>query len=237
MTLSAKGTLGQTLEVTVEDRPYGQVCTFKTEPGHTYFVSPQEALPKSQPYWNVALYKPVTASSNYRPVGETDNWDTSKLTDGTRINTRVGHRGWTSALHDTGHTEWVQVDLGEAVSVRRVDLWPLDHGDAWQHTHCSEPFVRSDEVDQSYDGFPLDFRILVSADGAKWDEVAKCEAFRKPAIGAVDSDLKPQDVTGPESFNFSPRFVRFVKVETTRLRKTRYFKKYAMQLAEIEVVR
>jgi len=31
--------------------------------------------------------------------------------------------------------------------------------------------------------------------------------------------------------------VRFVKVEITRLRKTRYFGKYAAQLAEIEVVR
>jgi hypothetical protein len=141
-------------------------------------------------------------------------------------------------LHDTGaQTEWVQVDLGEAVPVKRVDLWPLDHGDAQQHTHCMEPFVQSDEIDQSYDGFPLDFRILVSADGAKWDEVAKREQFRKPAIGAPDSNRKPADVTGSESFSFNPRPARFVKVEATRLRQTRYFGKYAAQLAEIEVIR
>jgi hypothetical protein len=216
----------------------GPICTFTTEPGKTYTVSAKEALPASQPYWNAALGRPVTASSNHRPAKETDNWDAAKLTDGARINTRAGHRGWSSALHDTGaRSEWVQVDLGLAVPVKRVDLWPLDHGDAWQHTHCSEPFVQSDEIDQSYDGFPLDFLILVSADGEKWDEVARCWQFHKPATGAPDSDRKPRDVTGPESFGFSVRPVRFVKVEITRLRKTRYFGKYAAQLAEIEVVR
>jgi hypothetical protein len=232
----ALGVTGST--VTVAERPFGQVCTFPTEAGQTYVLAPKEPLPASQPYWNTALYRPVTASSNHRPEKETNNWDTAKLTDGTRINTRAGHRGWSSALHDTGaQTEWVQVDLGEPVRVSRVDLWPLDHGDAWQHTHCSEPFVQSDEIDQSYDGFPLDFRILVSADGATWDEVAKREDFRKPATGATDSDRKPRDVTGPESFAFGPRPVRFVKVEITRLRQTRYFGKYAAQLAELEVAR
>jgi len=44
-------------------------------------------------------------------------------------------------------------------------------------------------------------------------------------------------VTGPESFAFSPRPLRFVKVEITRLRQTRYFGKFAAQLAEIEAVR
>ena len=238
LTLTAKDATGQTVEVAVEQRPSGQICTFKTEPGHTYLVAPKEPLPAAQPYWNAALYKPVTASSDYRLPKETNNWGAAKLTDGTRINTRAGHRGWSSALHDTGaQTEWVQVDLGEAVPVKRVDLWPLDHGDAWQHTHCSEPFVQSDEIDQSYDGFPLDFRLLVSADGAKWDEVAKREQFRKPAIGAADSNRKPADVTGPESFSFNPRPVRYVKVEITRLRQTRYFGKYAAQFAEIEVHR
>jgi len=86
-------------------------------------------------------------------------------------------------------------------------------------------------------GFPLDFRILVSANGERWDEVAKREQFRKPATGAPDGDRKPRDVTGPESFSFGQRPVRFVKVEVTRLRKTRYFGKCAAQLAEIEVVR
>jgi hypothetical protein len=238
LTLTATDSAGRAIAVGVDQRAYGQICTFTTEPGQICLVAPKEALPASQPYWNAALYKPVTASSNYRPPREADNWDTAKLTDGTRINSRAGHRGWSSALHDSGvRDEWVQVDLGEPVPVSRVNLWPLDHGDAWQHTHCSEPFVQSDEIDQSYDGFPLDFHILVSADGAKWDEVARREQFRKPVTGPVDSNRKPSDVTGPESFQFSERPVRFVKVEVTRLRQTRYFGKYAAQLAEIEVVR
>ncbi|MCE5290229.1 MAG: hypothetical protein LLG14_13475, partial [Nocardiaceae bacterium] len=109
-------------------------------------------------------------------------------------------------------------------------------GDAWQHTHCSEPFVESTEIDQSYDGFPLDFRVLVSVDGTAWDEVAKKERFRPPATGPDDSGRKPRDVTGPEAFEFEQKSIRYVKVEATRLRRTRYFDKYAMQLSEIEVI-
>jgi hypothetical protein len=45
-------------------------------------------------------------------------------------------------------------------------------------------------------------------------------------------------VTGPERFPLKkPAAVRFVKVEATKLRKTRAFGRYAMQLAEIEAVR
>jgi len=226
------------IELAVENRPYGQVCLFPTEPGKTYTIATKEPLPSSLPHWNAALYKPVTASSNYQSPNEKENWDAGKLTDGTRINTKAGHRGWSSALHDNPDAiEWVQIDLGGAMPVNAVNLWPLDHGDAWQHTHCSEPFVRSDEIDQSYDGFPPDFRILVSADGKKWDEVAKRASFRKPAVGPEISDLKPADVTGPERFAFNARPVRYIKVEATKLRKTRYFGKHAACLAEIEVVR
>jgi hypothetical protein len=229
---------GTPVEVAVADRSYGQVCTFATQAGKTYVVSVQGDLPAAAPYWNAALYQPASASSNFKPEKEKDNWDVAKLTDGTRINTRVGHRGWTSALYDDAkHTEWAQVDLQQAVSAKAIQLWPLDHGDAWQNTHCSEPFVESTEIDQSYDGFPLDFRILVSPDGKAWAEVAKRDRYRRPAVGPDDSERKAKDVTGPERFDFEPCTFRYVKVEATRLRKTRYFGKYALQLAEIEVVR
>jgi hypothetical protein len=236
-TLAVKDDQGNQLDVLADAKPYGQICTFQTEAGKTYTVAPSEGLPGPQPFWNAALNKPATASSNFKPEKEPGNWDVARLTDGVRINTRIVHRGWTSNLYDDGaHAEWVQVDLGQAVETKTVRLWPLDHGDAWQHTHCSEPFVESSEIDQSYDGFPLDFRILVSVDGTTWQEVAKREKFRRPATGPEDSDRKPKDVTGPEVFEFEQKSVRYVKVEATRLRKTRYFGKYAMQLAEIEVV-
>ncbi len=236
-TLAIDDGQGNKPEVAIDQRPYGQICTFQTEAGKTYTVTPSEGLPEPQPYWNAALNKPATASSNFKPEKEAGNWDVAKLTDGVRINTKNWHRGWSSNLYDDGaHTEWVQVDLGQAVNSKTIRIWPLDHGDAQQHTHCSEPFVESTEIDQSYDGFPLDFRVLISADGTAWDEVAKKERFRPPATGPDDSGRKPRDVTGPEVFEFEQKSVRYVKVEATRLRKTRYFDKYAMQLAEIEVV-
>lgn len=238
-TLTVDDGQGNKSEIAVEQRSYGQVCTFATEAGKTYTVTAAEGLPESQPFWNAALYKAVTSSTNFKPKAEPQNWDVAKLTDGTRINTKSWHRGWSSDLYDDGaHTEWVQVDLGQAVDTKSIRIWPLDHGDAQQHTHCSEPFVESSEIDQSYDGFPLDFRVLVSVDGAAWEEVAKRERFCRPAVGAEDSERKPKDVTGPETFEFDQKSVRYVKVECTRLRKTRYFGgKFAMQLAEIEVVR
>jgi hypothetical protein len=238
-TLTVDDGQGNKPAITVEQRPYGQVCTFPTEAGKTYTVTAAEGLPEVQLFWNAALSKPVTSSTNFKPEKEANNWDVAKLTDGVRINTRMWHRGWSSDLYDDGaRTEWVQVDLGQPVDTKVIRLWPLDHGDAWQHTHCSEPFVESTEIDQSYDGFPLDFRILVSVDGTAWEEVAKRERFRRPATGPEDSDRKPKDVTGPEIFEFDQKSVRYVKVEASRLRRTRYFGgKYAMQLAEIEVVR
>ncbi|MGE5294044.1 MAG: glycosyl hydrolase family 95 catalytic domain-containing protein [Solirubrobacterales bacterium] len=238
-TLTVDDGQGNKPEISVSQRPYGQVCTFPTEAGKTYTVTAAEGLPEWQPFWNAALNMAATSSTNFKPEAETQNWDVAKLTDGVRINTKSWHRGWSSDLYDDGaHTEWVQVDLGQPVATKMVRLWPLDHGDAQQHTHCSEPFVESSEIDQSYDGFPLDFRILVSVDGAAWEEVAKKERFRRPATGAEDSERKPKDVTGPETFEFDQKSVRYVKVECTRLRKTRYFSgKFAMQLAEIEVVR
>ena len=231
---------GLPVEVTAADEPYGQVCAFATHAGGTYTVAPVGGLPAPTPYPNAALGRPVSASSNHQPTNEPANWDAAKLTDGTRINTRAGHRGWSSALHEApDRTEWAQVDLGTPVSIRRIDLWPLDHGDAWQHTHCTEPFVNSREIDQSYDGFPVDFRVLVSLDGQQWDEVApRREKFALPAVFPEQSEQKVRDVLGPERFDCRPRSVRYVRVEATRLRRTRYFAgKYAMQLAEIEVHR
>jgi hypothetical protein len=234
----AGGQTGREQDVEVRSEAYGQVCSFKTDAGQAYVITPKEGIPAKSEYWNAALYKTVTASSDYVPKNETNNWSAAKLTNGTRINTKVGHRGWSSSLYDDpAHQEWVQVDLGEQVPVKRVALWPLDHGDAWQHTHCTEPFVRSDEIDQTCDGFPLNFRVTVSVDGQKWDEVGKRENCLKSATGGPESDLKPRAYAAAENIDFPARSVRYVRIEVDRIRKTRYFRKYAAQLAEIEVTR
>ena len=150
----------------------------------------------------------MTASSNFKPEKEKDNWDAAKLTDGTRINTRVGHHGWTSALYDDGkHTEWVQVDLGQPVECQgdpACGRWTTATPGRIRTAPSRSSSRR--EIDQSYDGFPLDFRILVSEDGKAWDEVTKARSV-SPAggRGRTTRDRKPRDVTGPERFEFTPR--------------------------------
>jgi hypothetical protein len=253
----------QVIQTKIENTYSGELACFETKPGMKYRISAIEQQPDSLPYWNAALYKKVITSSDFQPfesnglmdankfsemarlskttavlTNQIPNWSANKLTDGTRINTRAGNRGWTSNLHEKpDNTEWVQIDLGELAEIKRIDLWPLDHGDAWQHTHCTEPFVNSGEIDQSFDGFPYSFTILVSTDGEQWKTIAEKENYYPPASNVDASEQKPKDITGPESFTLKTQSVRYIKVVATKLRKTRYFEKYAMQLAEIEVVR
>jgi hypothetical protein len=52
-----------------------------------------------------------------------------------------------------------------------------------------------------------------------------------------DSAQKPKDAMGPESFTFQPTEARYVKLDMTKLRKSRYFDKYTAGMAEIEVLR
>jgi len=236
---------------------------FHTRAGEEYLIEPVKKYPEKIPYRNAALYAKVAVSSDFRPAesnllfdkkklsemarldtpapvysSTSGNWSADKLTDGTRINTQAGHRGWTSDLHDTPDaSEWVLIDLGEPVAIGSVDLWPLDHGDAWQHTHCTEPFVNSGEIDQSYDGFPLSFAISVSQDGKEWQVAGKFEQYALPASNVNLTEQKPKDVTGPERFDLNGRMARYIRLDASKLRKTRYFGKYALQLAEIEVIR
>jgi hypothetical protein len=254
---------GNSINNTSTNSNSGKICSFKTKAGATYKIAPKEELPDEIPYWNAALYKNVTASSDYQPEEKSvlhdkqkyaelarldntsqtlsiqkSNWGAAKLTDGTRINTSAGHRGWTSNLHDDeNNIEWITIDLGKVDSIKSVHLWPLDHGDARQHTHCTEPFVNSLEIDQSFDGFPYSFSISVSKDGTNWNKVSNLQNYSPPAANVLSTEQKPKDITGPEVFDFAPQPARFIKIEASKLRKTRYFGKYAMQLAEIEVIR
>jgi hypothetical protein len=233
-TLQVKDSEGHPVAVTVENHAYGQICAFDTKPGKTYQVNSREKLPVSIPYYNAALYKSVTASSNYRPDNETFNWDVAKLTDGTRVNTRFGSRGWSSSLHETADApEWVQVDLGGTTPICGVDLYPLDHGDAENENGYDSPGVDPKEMDQSWDGFPLDYRVLISTDGEKWTEVARAKDFLK----TNDPKVKPDQVPGAVPHRLAATPARYVRIEGNRLSPSRYFGKYAMELAEIEVIR
>ena len=234
LTLAVKDSEGHPVKVTVDDMRYGQVCAFTTEPGNTYQVYPLEKPPESMPYYNAALYKSVITSSNYQPANESFNWDLAKLTDGTRVNTGFGSRGWTSTLHETADSaEWVQVDLGGTTPICGVDLYPLDHGDAENENGYDSPGVNPKEIDQSWDGFPMDYRVLISTDGKQWTEVARAKDFLK----TDDPLVKPSQVTDGVPHRFAATPARFVRVEGTRLRYSRYFGKYAMELAELEAIR
>jgi len=239
----------RTLNPEVKNESYGQLCGFKTEPGKSYAISPKEGLPKSILIANAALYRPVTASSSEWlperlersiypgvPVWKPEqNWGPEKLTDGNRMNTGYGSRGWSSKHYDDpNHTESIQVDLGEVTPLREVTLWPLDHGDGFQ-VGPNDGYFDSRELDQSFDGFPVSYRILVSNDARQWNEVAKVDNYLyRPDYQDLNPMGAPRPVTSTLRQTVSGRYV---KVEFTHLRKTRTTGKYAVMLAELEVIR
>jgi hypothetical protein len=104
----------------------------------------------------------ITASSSY----EGDGWGIRSAADGQRSSV-TNSMGWSSlGTYTVNHTEWVQLDLGSARSLDRVDLYPRDDG---ANTGM---------------GFPIDFTIQVSADGTNWTSVSTQTGYPKPGAGA-----------------------------------------------------
>ncbi|MFI6326305.1 discoidin domain-containing protein [Nonomuraea sp. NPDC050556] len=108
------------------------------------------------PETNPAEGRAVTTSSSY----EGDGWSAAGAVDGVRTGV-----GWSSSTAGMGanHTESIQVDLGSARPVGRVDLYP-----------------RSDGANTGL-GFPIDFTVQVSADGSAWTTVATKTSFPRPS--------------------------------------------------------
>ena len=112
----------------------------------------------SQTQTNLALNKRVTASSS----DETGSWGARFVVDGQR-DEKAGSRGWSSSANKSrNHTEWVQIDLGGAYSLGKVDIYP-----------------RNDPA-RLGEGFPVDFTIGVSADGKTWTAVVRQANYPKP---------------------------------------------------------
>ncbi|MFL6113554.1 MAG: discoidin domain-containing protein, partial [Catenulispora sp.] len=140
----------------------------------------------------------VTASSSY----EGDGWGVRAAIDGQRASV-ANALGWSSLGPYTGnHTEWVQLDLGSARRLDRVDLYP-----------------RTDGANTGQ-GFPIDFTIQASADGANWTTVGSRTGYARPGAAA-------------QSFPFAPVSARYLKVTGTNL-STDPLGHYHMQFAEIE---
>lgn len=149
---------------------------------------------------NLALHSAVTYSSSL----EDRDWSASKLVDGT-INTEPFTSGWRSSGDDAAeHTEWITLDLGTPQAVNRVILHPRN--------------------DYGYKGvgFPMDFRIMVSADNAIWTTVVKRTDYPQPGYS-------------PAYFSFGTRTARYVKIVMTKLRPDSDGK-YGAAFAEIEVL-
>ncbi|MEV4559250.1 discoidin domain-containing protein [Kitasatospora sp. NPDC049285] len=142
----------------------------------------------------------VTASSSY----EADGWGIRSAVDGQRT-TVANAAGWSSSGSiGSNHTEWVRLDLGSTRSLSRIDLFP-----------------RSDGANAGQ-GFPVDFTVQTSTDGANWTTVSTQTGYPRP--GAT-----------PQTFPFAAVNARYVKVTGTNL-STDQFGNYHMQFAEIEAV-
>lgn len=145
-----------------------------------------------------ALGRPVSASSSYGGSG----WGTAKATDGRRTSTAASY-GWSSDnTINADHAEWITVDLGAPTPVNTLDLAPVT-------------------VNGGY-GFPPDFKVEVSTDGAAWGPVLTRSGYPVPA--------------GVQHFSFPTTTARYLRVTGTHLRPNpQDLNLYRMQFAEIEV--
>ncbi len=135
-----------------------RVTGTKNASSSNYFIS-ADAVQISNNTGNKAFNKTVTASSAIND----SNWKTTSAVDGQRSSV-AGGMGWTSNNStSTNHTEWIQVDLGSASSISKVDLYP-----------------RNDSTNTGY-GFPVDFTIQVSTDNTGWTTVVTRTAYALPA--------------------------------------------------------
>lgn len=141
-------------------------------------------------------------------------WGQARLNDGRRHSFEFSAepiRGWSSAAHTTpAAAEWVQVDLGKAKPVDTVALWPRDS--------------------QTNDGagFPDDFTIQGSVDGAKWATLYTATNY---------ASLKAP--SGEQTFEFPAAKYRYLKVAATKLTDGARSgtPAYSFQLQEFEAYR
>jgi len=134
---------------------------------------------------NLARGAEVTASSSL----EDGEWySTNRLTDGNRFSADWT-TGWSSDSQlDKNHSEWVQVDLGEAHSLTRIQLLPRNYDGreiGW--------------------GFPQGFHIQISKNGEDWTTVAEETSYPTP----VERETP--------TWEFNPTTARYVRVVGTDL--------------------
>jgi hypothetical protein len=151
------------------------------------------------PGGDLSLHKAVSASSSIEAWG----WSKAKAVDGS-IHSVPSSNGWISQGTPADHTEWVAIDLGASHPVKMIKLYPRD--------------------DTGYigDGFPVDFRVEVSADNVSWTTVVAKTGYTKPGPAA-------------QGFAFGEVAARYVKITGTALPKGEGGT-YSMAFAEVEVL-
>jgi len=168
---------------------------------------------ENPPRHNLALHGFVTSSSSLenKGLGGQTPWGRIRLVDGQRNSIpapekwSVGINGWSSMPSPTNKEEWVQVDLGRTQPIGTIRLHPRnDPGQVGQ-------------------GFPLNFKILVSSDAKQWSAVAS--VVRQPL---------PKNAL---TWTFPSREVRYIRVIGKLLRPNpKDANRFAMQFAELEVL-
>lgn len=118
-----------------------------------------------------------------------------------------GRIGWSSVSHaSAAGSEYAFVDLGAEESIGRVVL-----------------FARSDLVEGTGSGFPVDFKIQGSADGDVWRDLLVQTLFPAPLAGEG------------LVFVFPNVIVRLVRVVASKLGGVGGEKGYRMQLGDFQV--
>ena len=156
----------------------------------TYFTYKPNTMGQDQ-----AKGATVTASGSVVASG----WSPGAAVDGNTASVS-GALGWTSnPFSAPANTAWIQLDMGTARTIDRVDLYPRN--DSPNLGLC----------------FPQAFTVAVSADGTTWTTVTTQANYPQPTTPAA------------ATFGFSPTSVRYLKVTGTTLRSdgSSYYMQFA----------
>ena len=174
-------------------------------------VLAMEISPASLPATNHALNGHVTALDSIEDagLGQRVPWGLRNLVDGIitplprPASWSVENHGWSSKNTAADRPVWVQVELGAGVLLDTVRLHP--RGDAGNIGA----------------GFPIDFRISISADGSHWEAIADVSDQPLPAT--------------QQSYPFAATVARYIRVDAMHLRPNPADAgHHALQFAELE---
>ena len=188
------------------------------------------SLPGRHKHTNLASGTRVTVSSQ----ADLPGWTAASLVDN-EFEADYDRFGWSSAVKNQDHKEWVQLELQQPTTLAQVALIPRGQnpgGTVAETFHGQGEGVggvlefaaghKAKDPNQGQ-GFPLDFSIKLSHDGKIWSTVSKHRNYPLPHNAL------------PQAFDFTPmKAVRFIRIEASRLRPNPHQNNcYAMQLTQV----